>query len=97
MLWGGSPHSPPPYWPAQRDMAWFVFIYYRDPKTKKMKKRMNFANPVVDIAASGRIGVLFSYSLVGKLRLGCSLQSGAPQIWVISQIWGNGKFLINFL
>ena len=37
-----------------RDVASFVFIKYRDPKNK-----IKFANPVVDIAASIWIGVLF--------------------------------------
>ena len=42
-----------------KDVASFAFVNCRDPE---------FANPLVDIAASSRIGVLF-----GKLGLGCSL------------------------
>ena len=38
-----------------RDMTSFVHMNYRDPKIQQDK----FANPVVDIAASSRIGVLF--------------------------------------
>ena len=37
-----------------RDMASFVFNNYRDPNNTK-----KFANPVVDITASSRAGVLF--------------------------------------
>ena len=39
-----------------RDMASFVCMNWRDPNNNKNNK---FANPVVDIAASIRIGVLF--------------------------------------
>ena len=35
------------------DMASYLMFNYRDPKKKK-KKTMNFAKPVVDIAASSR-------------------------------------------
>ena len=39
-----------------RDMASFVCMNWRDPNNNKNNK---FANPVVDIAAPSRIGVLF--------------------------------------
>ena len=36
-----------------RDMASYLVLNYRDPNNNK-KKKMNFAKPVVDIAASSR-------------------------------------------
>ena len=39
-----------------KDMALFVIINYRDPHNNK---KIKLANPVVNIAASSRTGVLF--------------------------------------
>ena len=50
-----------------RDMALYVFINYKDHNYKK-----KFANPVVDIAASSRIGVLFG---LASWQVGAGLQS----------------------
>ena len=36
------------------DMASYLMFNYRDPKTKKKNNKVNFAKPVVDIAASSR-------------------------------------------
>ena len=51
-----------------RDMTSFLCMNYRDPKNKKTK----FAKPVVDIAASSQIGVLFG---LASLQVGAGLQS----------------------
>ena len=52
-----------------RDMASNVFINYRNPNPLRIP---NFANPVVDIAASSQIGVLFG---LASLQVGAGLQS----------------------
>ena len=56
---------------AGTNVAWsnvplYVFINYRDPK------KLKIANPVVDIAASSQIGVLFG---LASWQVGAGLQS----------------------